>query len=123
MGLASVLVAGCDLCGPPAEPLIDIVVIIDAATDHHAVHASMFNAAGGFVTGAEDAATPVWRYKLGNCDGARQSSGAFRVVAWVDTVASREQAPAGSDPQGMDVVEVTCSDGCYAAREARITIP
>ena len=82
--------AGCETCGPPAEPLIDLVVTIAVPTgSSHYVHASMLNGKGDVVDSTNMPMISVdggtWHRSLGNCDGTPQQSGTFTIIAWVDT--------------------------------------
>jgi hypothetical protein len=128
--LALVLHAGCETCGPPAEPLIDLVVTIAVPTDSSQyVHASMLDARGDVVTSTSRPMVSVdggtWHSSLGNCDGTPQESGTFTIIAWLDTNPDvLEPRPPQDARQATDLVEVHCSagDGCFPARAARITI-
>jgi hypothetical protein len=120
---------GCETCGSPAEPLISLVVTLDATPDAaDYIHASMWNSHDEYVDSMTQPASTLggasWRHLLGNCDGTPQTSGTFTVYAWLEPSSEIfiEGPPTGA-PQGIDMVDVICGDdGCQAAREARITI-
>ncbi|HSD87985.1 MAG TPA: hypothetical protein VLB44_10745 [Kofleriaceae bacterium] len=121
----TMFLAGCETCGPPAEPLIDFVVTVEVPTSTgQYLHAAMYNSLGVYVTAVEADAAAMWSHTLGNCDGDPQQSGQFKIVAWLNTSFKfDEREPAAGDPQAMDLVDVNCgSDGCFATRDAHITI-
>jgi hypothetical protein len=127
--LASTILAACDPCGAPAEPLIDIEVTLNSPpAPGQYVHAAMYDPNDEFVGGMERAVSDlgglVWRYTLGDCDGVPQVSGRFPVRAWLSASTMRDMRPAGGDVQATDVVDVTCTDegGCHAARAAMLPL-
>lgn len=121
----TLFVAGCETCGPPAEPLIDFVVNVEIPTSSgQYLHAAMFNSIGGYVDARETDATSTWSNTLGHCDGDHQVSGQFKIVAWLNGSSKfDEHEPAVGDLQSMDLIDVNCgSDGCFATRDAAITL-
>jgi hypothetical protein len=120
------LLASCETCGDPAEPVIDFLVTLERPTNAgDFVHVAMLNSLGNVVDAyAHRVDANTWSYSLGHCDGDRQQSGQFKIIAWLNATASYdEQEPAPGDPQAMDLIDVHCGgDGCYAARDAQITI-
>lgn len=122
----SLLLASCETCGPPAEPVIDFVVTLERQTSAgDYVHIVLINSVGDVVdVFAHRVDAKSWSASVGHCDGDPQQSGQFKIIAWLNTSPSyRDEQPGPSDPQAMDLIDVNCgSDGCYAGRDARITI-
>ena len=121
----SLLLAGCETCDQPGDPRIRVIVTVERpTTDGEYLHTSMFNALGQHLDSRRSDAASYLVETLGDCDDVLQYSGEFKVLAWVSTSSELDdREPAPGDPQGMDLVDVDCdSDGCYARRDAHITI-
>jgi hypothetical protein len=128
--VASALVLGaCEMCGPPAEPLIDVRVDLAAGVAVGSatfLHLQMLDGAGQPVTQYSRPAVSTefpFEHSLGNCDGLPRRSGEFTIRGWLDEERATPTPHAG-DPQGADLVAVTCnaSSGCVGARDAALTI-
>ncbi len=121
---------GCDPCGPPAEPLVTVEVVISQnvqprETDY--LHLEMQNAAGAHVTSYHVPVASIesfpFEHLLGNCDGTPQQSGTFTIRGWLSLQRYDAIAPAPTDPQDQTTVAVVCrNDGCYAAGAVALEI-
>ena len=128
--VAVVVGAGCDPCGPPAEPLITVRVDIDGVVQpgpDDYLHLQMLNGADQLVTGYDRPVSSIDRFPfehlLGNCDGYPQQSGTFTIRAWLDTQGPGADVPTPGAPIGLDRVQVACDvAGCVAARDVAILI-
>lgn len=120
------LLTGCDMCGPNAEPVIDVEVVVEVPiSPGQYIHVAMSNPSGTVIETEAEPAVMDWRWTIGSGDGVEQVSGQYKIVAWLSlSSAWDDRGPASGDVQGMDLIDVTCTrdDGCVPARRALITL-
>ncbi len=120
--------AGCDPCGPSAEPLVSTEVVIAQEVQPRQddyLHLEMLNAAGEHVTSYDRPVSSIdsfpFEHLLGNCDGTPQQSGMFTIRGWL-SLQPYATEPAPGDPQDQTTVAVVCDDACEAAGPVALLI-